>query len=188
MEFRINRYCIILMMILSLPRVYSQEKMLPVGSYADEIEKRIALRDANRVGLKLPVFIADTFDGSVFNSTETKKITFYYFWYNCGEPCTGLFPAFNEIQKEYEGRADFISITYNKMAALEILEEQPFTFRHCVMDKDEIETLRLSVGYPTTIITVDGIIIYCKSGGPMDPKLRDEWKEEWKKIIDFNLG
>ncbi|WP_298153861.1 hypothetical protein [Flavobacterium sp.] len=167
---------------------YAQNEMLPVGANADAIGKRIEARDQSMIGRRLPAFIADTMDGSVFSSTETKRITLYYMWDDCGDPCLNLFPTFNALQKEFGDTVDFIAITYqNKARISETTRTHPLAFRQAIMDKSTIEELKLSTGYPTTLIVADGVIVFCHSGGPMDPGRCQQWGVELKEIISQYL-
>ncbi|AWA31053.1 hypothetical protein HYN48_14205 [Flavobacterium magnum] len=162
--------------------------MLPVGSNADEIAKRIQQRDSSKIGTRLPTFVAGELDDSIFYSADTTRITFYYFWYDCGEACFGQIDALNELQKKYSGNVDFISVTnLNKTRLLEVIEKKSFNFKHCMITQEEINNLGFANGYPLTLITVDGVIKLCKSGGPITHEAIEKWKDEYMKVLNTYL-
>jgi cytochrome oxidase Cu insertion factor (SCO1/SenC/PrrC family) len=139
-----------------------------------------------KIGTKSPLIIVDGIDGEIFNSEESKKIVFYYFWYtDCGDACTSQLSLFNEMQNQYKDTVDFISITYdNKTKILEFLKSHPFHFKHYMMDENQIEMMQITSGYPTTMIVVDGIIKYWNSGGPMNSESINKLGIEYKQILD----
>lgn len=168
--------------------IVNSQNMLPVGSNADEIVKVIEKEDKDRLETRLPFFVAEELNGKVFTSEKTTKISFYYFWYNCGDPCYTIFPIFNDLQKQFDNKVEFISITYlDKQQLQEIIKEYPLNFKHCVMSQNEIENNRLSIGYPTTLIVVDGLIVYCKSGGAMTSESINKCREDYNAIFEKYL-
>lgn len=166
------------------PIVCGQGGMLPVGSNADALAQRIRERDSSKIGTRLPFFTASESDDSVFYSGATKRVALYYFWYDCGDPCLGAFDLLNELQQRYSGKADFFAVTYLGKAQLaDVLTERPLHFRHCRITQDELNSIGLSNGYPFTLITVDGVIMYCKSGGPIVPAALEKRREEYEGVL-----
>lgn len=181
--FKLFMLCFIALLISTI-QGFSQEKTKSVDlSYFEK--QRNDLRDL-KIGTKLPILVADGINGDVFNSEQTKRIVFYYFWYtDCGNACTNQLPLFNELQNQYKNTVDFISITYDSKAKIEdFLQSQPFNFKHYIMPQSEIAITQITNGYPTTIIVIDGIIKYWNSGGPVDSKLINELSKQYIEILN----
>ena len=171
-------------LLISTIQGFSQEKTKSVDlSYFEK--QRNDLRDL-KIGTKLPILVADGINGDVFNSEQTKRIVFYYFWYtDCGNACTNQLTLFNQLQNQYKYTVDFISITYDSKAKIEdFLQSQPFNFKHYMMPQSEIAITQITNGYPTTMIVIDGIIKYWNSGGPVDSKLINELSKQYIEILN----
>ena len=173
-----------LLIFFSSIKGFSQDIKLfdDVSAYQKNYDNKIK----QKIGTKSPLIIVDGIDGEIFNSDESKKIVFYYFWYtDCGDACTSQLSLFNEMQNQYKDTVDFISITYdNKTKILEFLKSHPIHFKHYMMDENQIEMMQITSGYPTTMIVVDGIIKYWNSGGPMNSESINKLGIEYKQILD----
>lgn len=164
---------------------YPQDGMLPVGSNADALARQIEARDSSKIGTRLPAFIAADWDDSVFSSVATKRVVFYYFWYDCGDGCLSQFSILNELQEKYAGKADFISLTYMDKAEMsDVFNTHPLRFRNCRIAPEEITNLGFSNGYPLTVITVEGVIVLCRSGGPTTPASLEKSKADYQQVLD----
>ncbi len=65
--------------------------------------------------------------------------------------------------------ADFVAVTFEEKDYLKkFLETHPFLFSQFTMDRSVINKLELARGYPTTILVVDGKIVYKSHGGPTE--------------------
>jgi|GEM_PF-4508297 len=164
---------------------YPQDGMLPVGSNADALALRIDALESSKIGTRLPAFIAADWDESVFSSVATKRVVFYYFWYDCGDGCLLQFNVLNDLQEKYAGKADFVSLTYmGKTEMSDVFNTHPLRFRNCRFTPEELADLGLSFGYPLTVITVDGVIVLCRTGGPTTAEAVEKRKVEYEKVLD----
>ncbi len=182
--FKIFSLYILITFLFSI-QVFSQEKTKSKDKtfYEQNIENLTKQKN----GTKLPIIIADGIDGGIFNSEQTKKIVFYYFWYtDCGDACSSQLSLFNELQNQYKDTVDFISITYdNKAKILEFLGLHPFNFKHYMIPQNQIEVMNITHGYPTTIIVVNGIIKYWCPGGPTNSELMNKRRNKYKEILNI---
>lgn len=163
--------------------IYCQEA-LPLGSDASHMIKKIEEQEAARLGTQLPTFVADALNGDVFSNLNTTSVVFYYIWYNCGDPCYTTFPMFNEIQEEFNGKVDFIAISYQSKPELqETLKEYPLNFKHVVIEKQQLDLFRLAISYPCTLITVDNTVVYYKTGGLVSKQYLTSSREEFRALF-----
>jgi len=148
-----------------------------------------------RKGTDMTHFSATSFDDDeIFESTITKRIVVYNFWYASCAPCIEETPMLNALQKKYKDKADFIAVTFESRERIdEFLKNHPFTFKHVYMDRTNIDLLELTMGYPTTLIVCDNKIVYYKYGGPSDksspyyePMLKGMYKK-YSEIIEASL-
>lgn len=175
---------LICFLLTSSIQMFSQHKT--ISKEEDFYKQNIENITKQKVGSILPIIIADGIDGEIFDSEQTKKIVFYYFWYtDCGDACASQMSMLNEMQNQYKDTVDFISITYdNKPKILEFLKLHTFNFKHYMMPQNQIEIMRITHGYPTVIIVVDGIIKFWRPGGPTNLELINKRKNEYKEILN----
>lgn len=122
--------------------------------------------DSSKVGLDFPILVAFDLNDSLFRQDTLKPIVFYNFWFTTCHPCIDEMPMFDSVRNEYAGRVDFVAVTFeSKEAVQEFLTTHKFNFLHLLMNRRQLEDLPLTRGYPTTIITYNNKIVYCKYGG-----------------------
>lgn len=72
------------------------------------------------------------------NNLKTKtsyndKITFINLWFTSCPPCIAEIPYLNALKEQYEGRVNFVAITFEAKEKIEtFLERKPFNFEHLV--------------------------------------------------------
>lgn len=126
--------------------------------------------DSNRIGETLvPILGVDT-NGIELNVDSMKEIVFYNFWFTSCSPCIAEMPMLDTLVNLYNDKVDFVSITWESEDKLKLfLKDNQFNFRHFrVYKKGYLEEIGVVHGYPTTIITFQNKIVYCKYGG-QDP-------------------
>ncbi len=133
-----------------------------------EMEDYLSIDKGNeKIGTKFPFFVATDLEDRPFESSNTKPITVYNFWFSSCEPCIAELPMLNELKERYKDKVDFIAVTFeNKEKIIEFTTKHPFNFKHVYLDKQEINDLEITFGYPTTVIVLNDEIISCKYGGP----------------------
>ena len=61
------------------------------------------------------------------------KITLINLWFTSCPPCIAEIPYLNDLKKQYEGRVNFVAITFEKKDKIErFLTKKPFDFEHLV--------------------------------------------------------
>jgi thiol-disulfide isomerase/thioredoxin len=125
-------------------------------------------RDSSKVGLSISDFFAENIDGSIFSSSENKRIVLYNCWLSTCAPCIAEIPMLNKLYEKYKDKIDFVSVTFMDINEIKkFLNEYPFAFKHIRMNRNKLESLEINKksGYPTITIAIDEKIIYFKSGG-----------------------
>ena len=75
-------------------------------------------------------------------------------------------PMYDSLAHEYKDSVSFVAVTFeNKEDIEDFLKKHQFRFQHLLMDRSTLEDLYITRGYPTTIITYQNKIVYCKYGG-----------------------
>lgn len=121
----------------------------------------------DKIGMQFPLIEANDSDGEAFSSNATKKVTVYNFWFAGCAPCIAEIPMLMKLRDKYADKVDFIGISFDDPAdILRIREKHKFDYRQLHINRYDIDNLRVSSGYPTTVIVCDGKIVYCKHGGP----------------------
>ncbi len=178
------------------------ENTVPTREITDStgstLEQRIKLHasqknDSSYVGRPMPRLKALNENGDTIDQNALSRVVFYNFWFTGCAPCIAETPYFNVLAAEYEGRVDFIAITFEELQNLpEFFEKHPFNFTHYTMGRSEINKLDLAQGYPTTIVAVEGEIISWKAGGttPSHPSFKEEMEKQndrYRELFKKNL-
>lgn len=97
----------------------------------------------------------------------SKKVQFYNFWFSSCGPCIAEMPMLNRLEKKYREQVEFNAINFQSRAdILQFLRGTEFNFKQFHLSKKEIQGLKVTFGYPTTIMVKNKKIIYCSFGGP----------------------
>ncbi|NVN96268.1 MAG: TlpA family protein disulfide reductase [Bacteroidetes bacterium] len=169
-----KRTILIILIVINFISLYSQEKQygkeyinFPDTSYVGKINYIVHfLEDSAYYGREFPLFEGSTLTDSTFINKQLKNVVMYNFWFIQCSPCVYEIPILDSLAIEFSGKVDFIAITFNeKKEVFDFLKEHPFGFTQILMNSRKIESLDVTKGYPTTVITKDHKIIYWKSGG-----------------------
>lgn len=132
-----------------------------------------------KVGLKLDnagpytVFkkkIGEEFPFKLFGIEKSDKPMFVNFWFTSCMPCIKEIPELNELKEDFEGKADFIAITFNtKIEVEKFLEKRPINFQHITDQKQNLGAFGVR-SYPMNllldkegkIVFVSGMLDYSK--------------------------
>lgn len=80
------------------------------------------------------------------------KPTFINFWFTKCPPCIEEIPFLNKLKEKFDGKANFITISFNdKKTIEEFIKQQPFNFTHIPNAKNQIHELNISA-FPTSLI------------------------------------
>ena len=122
--------------------------------------------DSNRYGEEMPLLNANELNGNPFDRDSLKSIVFYNFWFISCKPCIAEIPMYDSLAIEYKDSISFVAVTFeNKEDIEDFLKKYQFRFLHLFMNRSTLEDLYITRGYPTTIITYQNKIVYCKYGG-----------------------
>lgn len=132
----------------------------------------------------LPVSELTTYEGEKTKlfEPESARLYVFNFWFSACPPCLNEISWLNRIEQEFKGKnIRFIAISFDdKETHSEIIRHHPFSFEQFYLDRNEIYTNQLVMGFPTTVITDEkGTVLYSKAGGAAD--------EEGAKKIYFLL-
>ena len=114
------------------------------------------------------------------------------FWFIACPPCVAEVPMLNEIHYEYKGK-DFKLISFapdDASAINDFISKHKIKYEIFPKTNDLItKTFKMNFGYPTTFfLDRKGEIVEMKTGGAIDEKGLKWTKEEFKRIIDKEIG
>jgi cytochrome c biogenesis protein CcmG/thiol:disulfide interchange protein DsbE len=121
------------------------------------------------LGKEIPFFKVKDLDGIEFDSSKTKRLVFYNFWFSGCAPCVLETDMLNNLQSKFKDQVDFVSLTFDSKESVgEFIKKHPFNFRHLSVSKEFLTNLDINGGYPTSVLVLDGKIIKYRLGGPSD--------------------
>lgn len=120
-------------------------------------------------GKKFPWRGLKTLDGKTFDPALLgDRPTLVNFWYANCMPCLEEMPVLNDIKKKYEGRVNFVAVTYEKTPDVKkFLAKRPFDFIHIADAKSVIDKLGIKEFPKNVLIAQDGSISSVLGGIPM---------------------
>lgn len=123
------------------------------------------------LGKEIPFFKVKDINGVEFDSSKTKRLVFYNFWFAGCAPCVLETDMLNNLQSKFKHEVDFVSLTFDsKESVVNFINKHPFNFRHLSVSKEFLSNLDINGGYPTSVLVFDGKIIKYRLGGPNDLK------------------
>lgn len=123
------------------------------------------------LGKEIPFFKVKDINGVEFDSSKTKRLVFYNFWFAGCAPCVLETDMLNNLQSKFKHEVDFVSLTFDsKESVVNFIKKHPFNFRHLSVSKEFLSNLDINGGYPTSVLVFDGKIIKYRLGGPNDLK------------------
>jgi cytochrome c biogenesis protein CcmG/thiol:disulfide interchange protein DsbE len=127
----------------------------------DDLYTNINLKNLRGfLGKEIPYFVVKDINGNEFDSSKTKRLVIYSFWFSGCAACIGEIDILNALQQKFNDQVDFISITFDsKLQIEEFVKKHPSNFRHLSVEKSFIEKLDLNGGYPRIILASEGKII-----------------------------
>lgn len=127
----------------------------------DDLYTNINLKNLRDfLGKEIPYFVVKDINGNEFDSSKTKRLVIYSFWFSGCAACIGEINILNALQQKFKEQVDFISITFDsKFQIEEFVKKHPSNFRHLSVEKSFIEKLDLNGGYPRIILVSEGKII-----------------------------
>ena len=104
-------------------------------------------------GKILPAFELTLLNGKKLNSESLwGKPTLINFWFTNCAPCIDEMPVLNEIQEQFDGRVNFLAITFQSREEVNsFLQTVDFNFQHVVDARDYIKSFGF-FGYPKTLL------------------------------------
>jgi thiol-disulfide isomerase/thioredoxin len=127
----------------------------------EEIYKNINLKlNRSLLGVEVPYFVVKDIDGKVFDSSKTKRLVIYSFWFSACAACLGEVEIINELHNKFNEQVDFISITFETKNDIEKYNiNHPSVSRQLSLSKDFINNLNINIGYPTILLVFDGKVV-----------------------------
>lgn len=123
------------------------------------------------LGKEIPFFKVKDINGVEFDSSKTKRLVFYNFWFAGCAPCVLETDMLNNLQSKFKHEVDFVSLTFDsKESVVNFIKKHPFNFRHLSVSKEFLSNLDINGGYPTSVLVFDVKIIKYRLGGPNDLK------------------
>ncbi len=120
--------------------------------------------------------------GSELIASMKSKPTMIDFWFTSCAPCVAEIPALNGLKKKYDGKVNFVAITFNKKNKVaSFLAKRKYDFIQITDAKKPIKSLYF-MGYPTNMFLDKGGVIRKIEGGLKSGKLSDT--SPFEKIID----
>ena len=99
-------------------------------------------------------------EGKEFDSSKTKRLAIYNFWFSACASCIGEVEILNELHNKFKDNVDFISITFDSKNEIEKHNiNHPTMSRQLSLNKDFIKNLNMNIGYPTTLLVFDGKVV-----------------------------
>lgn len=162
--------------------------LLSVASYAqDTIEFTSNPFDYYWMNKKFPVDTLISYEDDTLFFRNESKIYVINFWFTNCTPCITEIPWLNKIKDEFPADSvEFIAITYESDQTLSnFLSTHPFNFKQYYLPQQTINQLRLTIGYPTTImLDKNGLVIFQKSGGyPNEDAAKEIYKVLHSAIV-----
>ena len=104
-------------------------------------------------GKDLPAFELNLLNREKLNSELLRgKPTLINFWFTNCAPCIDEMPVLNEIQEQFDGKVNFIAITFQSREEVNpFLQKVDFNFQHVVDARDYIKSFGF-FGYPKTLL------------------------------------
>lgn len=105
--------------------------------------------------------IGEDFPLELFGIKTNGKPIFVNFWFTTCPPCIKEIPELNEIAEKYEGKADFVAITFNKKDQVDtFLTTRPINFTHITDQGQNLRQFGVR-SYPMNVLLdKDGKILY----------------------------
>lgn len=127
-------------------------------------------------------------DGDSLN-LKGGQVTLINFWFSSCPPCLAEIPALNDLKSEFANqRVQFIAINFKTETEIRrFLEYQRFDFDQVRLNREQINQLKLSNGFPShLILDCQGKVLFQKMGGASTSKDIENvirlFKEEILKI------
>lgn len=79
---------------------------------------------------------------------DSKKPTFVSFWFTNCPPCVEEIPAVNELKEKYDGKINFVAITYNTKEQVEtFLKKHNYNYIHIINQRKFLDKIGIE-SYP----------------------------------------
>ena len=127
----------------------------------EDIYKNINLKiNRSLLDMEIPYFVVKDIEGIEFDSSKTKRLVIYNFWFSACAACIGETEILNELHNKFKDKVDFISITFDSKNEIEKHNiNHPTMSRQLSLNKDFIKNLNVNIGYPTTLLVFDGKVV-----------------------------
>ena len=118
-------------------------------------------------------------------SKEMLNLTYYSFWFKSCSPCLAEKPMLNRLAIKYQQEVDFVAISFEDSTTIsDYTASFDSNFSHYSADDIQL-SLYLKKGYPTSVITMNGKIVFISSGGPpVYSKYKDEVLNYKQSLIE----
>ena len=86
----------------------------------EDIYKNINLKiNRSLLDMEIPYFVVKDIEGKEFDSSKTKRLAIYNFWFSACASCIGEVEILNELHNKFKDNVDFISITFDSKNEIE---------------------------------------------------------------------
>ncbi|WP_010178842.1 TlpA family protein disulfide reductase [Aquimarina agarilytica] len=120
------------------------------------------------IGKKLPSMNQFTLEGEIYNAAKSNgKPTLINFWFIHCKPCVDEMPYLNKLKEKYDGRMNFISMTFdNEINLREFLKTHKFNFTHVSTDTNYINEIGVRFFPKNVLLDKNGIVKVVTEGIP----------------------
>jgi len=148
--------------------IYSKDSIIQPFKYDIRVGNEYIIRAESfeKIGMKiLPRKLLSIDGDSIQIGGKQNKPTLINLWFVQCSGCVAEIPALNKIKEKYEGKVNFIAMTFeNKIEVIKFLERKEFNFKH-IANADQFIGYIGSKPYPENIfINRDGYIQNIEGG------------------------
>lgn len=169
--------------IISQDSIIYKVRSFALSSLPPQINRKNIFNEKNLIGKPLSIKSLETINGEILTIKDlTGKPSIVNFWHTGCGPCIREMPILNELSKEYEGKVNFIAITFETKEKVDkFLTKRDFDFLQTINAADFMNSIQFREFPKTFYLDKNGIVT------KIEGAISDDQKEEFRNYLNSLL-